>query len=167
MRAFLQGLWRLLQPPLLTLAAAVVFIEEWGWRPLTAWAARLAQWPPLARVEALIRKASPPIAIALFFAPMLLLLPVKIAALWLIAIGRAGLGIAIIVVAKLLGTAFVGRLFVLLEPQLLRYRWFARALNGWRKTRARILVALHATAFWRRARRARDVWREWAHKAAR
>ena len=47
LRWLLRPLWQVLRGVLLTLAAAVLLIEEWGWRPLTAWAARLAQWPPL------------------------------------------------------------------------------------------------------------------------
>ena len=49
-------LWRLVRGGLLTLAALALFFEEWGWRPLTAWAARLARWPPLARLEARIQR---------------------------------------------------------------------------------------------------------------
>ena len=49
-----KGLWRLFRGVMLALAAVVLFLEEWGWRPLTAWAARLAKWPPIARLEARI-----------------------------------------------------------------------------------------------------------------
>ena len=41
-------LWRFVRGVLLVLAAIVLFIEEWGWQPLSAWAARLTRWPPLA-----------------------------------------------------------------------------------------------------------------------
>jgi len=43
----LRLLWRLLRALLLGLAALVVFIEEFGWRPLSAWLGRIAEWPPL------------------------------------------------------------------------------------------------------------------------
>lgn len=46
----LKTVWRLLRRVLLPLAAVVLLIEEWGWRPLTTWAARLAKWPPWARL---------------------------------------------------------------------------------------------------------------------
>jgi len=107
----LRGAWRAVRPVLLALAAIVLFIEEWGWRPLTAAAARVARWPPIARFENLLRRAPPKVALALFLVPALLLFPVKLAALWLIHEGRAMLGISLIVVAKLAGTALVGRLF--------------------------------------------------------
>ena len=42
------------------------------------------------------------------------------------------LGVAIIVAAKVLGTALVGRLFVLVEPQLMTFAWFVRCAAWWR-----------------------------------
>ena len=35
----LRSVWRAARPLLLVLAAIVLFVEEWGWRPLTALAA--------------------------------------------------------------------------------------------------------------------------------
>jgi hypothetical protein len=148
-------LWRVVRGVLLTFAAALLFFEEWGWRPLTAWAARLAQWPPLARLEARLQTLSPRWALAFFLLPSLLLLPVKLLALWFIQRGQASLGLAVIVVAKLLGTALVGRLFILTEPQLMQFGWFARALGWWRATKERVKAAVQASGAWRAARAAR------------
>jgi hypothetical protein len=145
-------IWRALRGVLLALAALVLFIEEWGWRPLTAWAARMAQWPPLARLEAHIRSLSPRAALALFLVPAAALFPIKLAALWLIHRGHTVPGIVVIVAAKLLGTALVGRLFILTEAQLMRFAWFARALGWWRATKARVKAAVQASPPWRRAR---------------
>ncbi len=55
--------------------------------------------------------------------------------------GQTMLGITIIVAAKLLGTALVGRLFILVEPQLMQFAWFARCVGWWRETRGRVLDA--------------------------
>jgi hypothetical protein len=63
------------------------------------------------------------------------LVAVKIGALWLVQQGRATLGIAIVVVAKVRGTALVGRLIILVEPQLMAFAWFARCV-AWRGRRA-------------------------------
>ena len=142
----LRWLWRAVRGVLLALAAAVLFIEEWGWRPLTAWAARLASWPPLARLEARIRTLPPRWALAAFLVPAVALFPVKLLALWAIHAGQAALGIAVIVAAKLLGTALVGRLFILTEPQLMQFAWFAAALGWWRRTKERVKAAVHAPA---------------------
>ena len=134
----LRFLWRILRGGFLVIAAIILFLEEWGWRPLTAWAARLAHWPPVARLETRIRGASPRVALALFLGPAVMLFPVKLLALWLIHRGRAMFGIGVIVAAKLLGTALVGRLFIITEPQLMHFGWFARALLWWRATKMRV-----------------------------
>ena len=149
---------------LLVLAALVLFIEEWGWRPLTAFVARLAKWPPLARFEALVRAAPPRIALLLFLAPAVALFPIKLLALWILSRGHALLGITVIVVAKLLGTAIVGRLFILTESQLMRFAWFARALTWWRATKLRVMEALRRSAAWRGARRLKTRWRAWRRR---
>lgn len=159
--------WRLLRGALLLFAALVLFVEEWGWRPLTAFVARLAAWPPLARLEALLRGAPPRVALALFLVPAIALFPIKLFALWVIHRGHAVLGVTIIVVAKLLGTALVGRLFILTESQLVRYAWFARALAWWRATKQRVMDALRRSAVWRGARRIKSRWRAWRRRATR
>jgi hypothetical protein len=155
----LRSAWKLLRRAvravLLALAAVVVFIEEVGWRPLSRWMGRLARWPPLAWLEERIRRVSPRWALVLFLVPAVLLFPLKLLALWLIHLGRAPLGITVIVVAKLVGTALVGRLFVLTEPQLVQFPWFARALGWWRHTKRRVKDAVLASGAWALVRRLR------------
>lgn len=157
----LRGVARALRGVLLALAALVLFIEEWGWRPLTAWAARLARWPPLARLEARIQNLSPHAALALFLVPAVALFPVKLLALWAIHQGHALLGVVVIVAAKLLGTALVGRLFILTEAQLMHFGWFATALAWWRRTKERVRAAVQASPLWQGPRASVRRWRLW------
>ena len=152
-------LWRFVRGVMLMLAAGVLFIEEWGWRPLSAWAGQLAKWPPIARLEARIVQVQSRWALVLFLVPAVLLFPVKLLALWLIHEGRAVLGVAVIVAAKVLGTALVGRLFILTEPQLMRIAWFARAMGWWRATKARVKAAIAESALWRSVRATVRRWR--------
>jgi len=167
MKTLLRGLWRALRAVLLAIAALVLAIEEWGWRPLTAWAGRLAQWPPLARLERRIAALPPAGALAMFLVPAIALFPVKLAALWLIHLGRGTLGVLVIVAAKLLGTALVGRLFILTEPQLMRFAWFARALTWWRATKARVRAAVQRARAWRVARAVVRRWRNLLRRLSR
>ncbi len=160
-------LWRMLRGVLLVLAAIVLAIEEWGWRPLTAWAARVAQWPPLARLEAHIRSASPRTALLLFIVPAVMLFPIKLLALWFIHMGRTALGIIVILAAKLLGTAAVGRLFIITEPQLMQFAWFARSLAWWRSTKLRVKAAVRNSAGWQAASRLRRRISIWMRRMAR
>jgi len=161
------ALWRVLRGFGLVLAAIVIFVEEWGWRPLTALAARLARLLHLQRLEAWIASASPPVALLLFLAPAVLLFPLKLLALWLIGEGSTGLGVGIIVAAKVLGTAFVGRLFILVERQLMTFAWFARALGWWRETKAQVVDAVRRSIPWRTARALRRLWVARFRKATR
>jgi len=151
LRRVLRGLRRALRFVLLAFAAAILFIEEWGWRPLTRFMGWVAKWPPLARLEQLIQGLSSRWALVLFLVPAVLLFPVKLAALWLIHQGHTGLGLTVIVLAKLVGTALVGRLFVLTEAQLMKFAWFARALGWWRQTKERVKAAVKASLTWRAA----------------
>ncbi len=152
-------LWRCVRGVMLAFAAAVLFLEEWGWRPLTAWAARLAKWPPIARLEARVVGVPSRWALVLFLVPAVLLFPVKLLALWLIHEGSAVLGLSVIVAAKLLGTALVGRLFILTEPQLMQIAWFARAMGWWRATKARVKAWIAESAWWRGVRVVLRRWR--------
>jgi hypothetical protein len=167
----LRMLWRALRAVLLTLAAVVLFIEEWGWRPLTMLAARIARWPPLARLERLIAHAPPRVALVLFLVPALLLFPIKLVALWAIHAGHAMLGVGVIVAAKVAGTALVGRLFVLTERQLMQFPWFARALAWWIATKQRVKQAVTGSLAWRfiraAGRRARALLRMLARRVTR
>ncbi|HSC63898.1 MAG TPA: hypothetical protein VLD35_09705 [Caldimonas sp.] len=63
--------------------------------------------------------------------------------------------------AKVLGTAFVGRLFVLVEAQLMSFPWFVRCIDVWRSTRDRVMAALRQSPVWRSGRAIRDVARRW------
>ena len=153
--------WRGLRAVLLGLAAVVLLIEEWGWRPLSRWLAGWAHWPPLARLEIRIRGLSPLVALALFLVPVITLFPVKLLALWLIHQGSTALGIVVIVVAKLVSTALAGRLFVLTETQLRHFKWFNTALNWWHATKARLHAALKTLTVWRAARRVRKQLSVW------
>ena len=85
----------------------------------------------IGRLERRVASLGPRWAFALLLVPALALLPVKIGALWLLALGRVAAGLAILLVAKLVSTAAVARVFVLTQPQLMRLPWFARARRRW------------------------------------
>ena len=59
----------------------------------------------------------------------------------------------------MLGTALVGRIFVLTEPQLMLLPWFARAMGWWRATKARVRAAVTTSPTWRLTRLSVRRWR--------
>ena len=129
--------------------ALLILFEEWGWEPLAALMARIARWRALAWTERRIRALPPYAALVAFALPWLALLPVKLGALALIGAGRPVLGAALIVAAKLVGTAVLARLFALTRPALLRLGWFAAAYARWSGWKATLLAWVRASPAWR------------------
>lgn len=148
---------RLLRALGTALMVPVILFEEWGWQPLARLMARLGRLPVIRQLEARIARSSPTVAVLLFLVPAIALLPFKFGALWLIAQGQKTLGILLILLAKLLSTALLGRLFVLTETQLMSIAWFARAIVWWRSTRERVMGWLRSSAAWRGAK-ALSLW---------
>ena len=143
--------------------ALLILFEEWGWEPLQralAWVGRL---PLLRQLEAGIARLPPRAALAVFLLPTLLLLPVKLLALAAIAHGHKLLGLAVIVLAKLLGTAVVARLFALTRPALLQLAWFARIYGHWTAWKDALLAQVRASWAWRSGRAVKRLLRQrWA-----
>jgi hypothetical protein len=145
------------------LLALVILFEEWGWQPLQRAMARIARLPLLARVERRIAALPPHAALAVFVLPSLLLLPVKLLALWLIGQGQALAGAAVIVAAKLAGTAIVARLFTLTQPALMQLPWFATLYTRWTAWKEALLARVRASWAWRAGRvLKRGLRRRWA-----
>jgi hypothetical protein len=133
--------------------ALVLLFEEWGWEPLARLLAKLGRLPVFGWLERRIGALPPYAALAVFFLPTLMLLPVKLLALWLIGKGRAGLGLLVIVTAKVIGTAVVARLFMLTRDSLMRLGWFAHWYGRWTRWKDALLAQVRASAAWRSARR--------------
>jgi len=141
------------------LLALIILFEEWGWLPLQRAMAWLGRLPLLRQLEAGIRRLPPYAALALLLAPTLLLVPVKLLALWLIAQGRALLGLAVIMIAKLVGTAVLARIFMLSQPALMRLGWFARLYARWTAWKEGLLAWVRSSLLWRQARALRCLLR--------
>ena len=138
----------LLQWPL----ALIILFEEWGWEPLQRLLAVFARLPVVAWVERKISALPPYRALAVFVLPTVLLLPVKLLALWLIGHGRYAIGATVIIVAKIVGTAIVARLFTLTRPALLTLSWFARPYARWVRWKDGLLDQMRASLVWRSVR---------------
>jgi hypothetical protein len=132
--------------------ALVILFQEWGWEPLQRVMAVIGRLPVLRQLEAVVRRLPPYMALVVFFLPGLMLLPIKLLALWLIGVGRPGLGLCVIVLAKLVGTAVVARIFALTQPALMSLPWFARLYGRWAVWKEGLLAWVRASAVWRSAR---------------
>jgi len=145
---------RLLRSLFTWIAALVILFEEWGWAPLARLVGKLARLPMFAWLERHIAALPPTAALVVFFVPALALLPVKLLALYWISLGYPVLGVATIVVAKIVGTAIVARLFQLTQPSLMRLAWFAALYRRWAAWKAAIVAAVRASAAWQAAAQA-------------
>lgn len=105
----------------------VLLFEQWGWRPLSAGLAWLARFGPLAALERQIARLPPYAALVAFVLPTVLLVPLKLLAIYLIANGHALTAGALFVGAKIAGTAIVARLYQLTSPQLMHIGWVKKA----------------------------------------
>jgi len=148
---------RLLAAPFVFIAAIVVLFEEWLWDDLQRIAAAIGRLPLLHQIESLIAGLPPYGALAMFGAPSLLLIPVKLAALYFIAHGQPALGLITAIGAKIVGTALVARIFVLTQPNLLRINWFAFLYARFLAFKTRIHEAIQSTSLYQAARRL--AWR--------
>ena len=106
---------------LLSLLAIFLIIEEWLWDLLTAFGRSLSQWLNLQQFEQWLSQTSPPMALVAFSIPVLIVTPINLAAFGLLAKGMVLQGILVEVLAKLLGTLLVARVFALTKPQLLTF----------------------------------------------
>ncbi len=113
------------------------------------WVAKL---PPIAWLERQIGRLPPYVALIAFLIPAAVLLPFKLVALWLIAHGQKMLGVFVFIIAKIVGTAFLARIFSLTKPALMTIGWFAKsylAFSGWK---ARLYAYVRATLVYQRVK---------------
>jgi hypothetical protein len=116
-------------------AALWLFVEEWLWDAMLALTSALSKLPPIRWIESQIAKLPAYAALIAFLIPVAILLPFKLAAFWLIAHGKGVLGMVVFIVAKIIGTAFLVRIFTLTKPALMTIAWFARsytAITSWK-----------------------------------
>jgi hypothetical protein len=122
---------------LITIPLAIwIFLEEWVWDSMLAFMAWLGKLPPVHWAETQLAKLPPYAALIAFVIPGAILLPFKLAAFWLIAHGHSIYGLWVFIIAKVIGTAFLARIFSLTKPALLTIGWFNRAytaVTGWKE----------------------------------
>jgi hypothetical protein len=155
----------LLELLLVPVVAAIVFIEDVLLHYLGQLMAAVSAWPPIARLEAWLRRLPPWAAVVAFAAPSILILPVKLAAVWFALHHHFALSLASIITGKLLATALVARLYKVLHPTLMTLRWFVRAETWLFAWRDRLYAFVRALPAWQRAaalvKRAKTWIRGW------
>jgi len=158
---------RLLRGVFAVFAALWMLLEQWVWDRLTTAMKWLGRLPPVRWLEQRISRLSPWAAMLAFIVPWLLLLPAKVLALWLFSTGHLNLAFLVFVVAKILGTALLARLFALTKPSLMQIAWFARFYTWFTAIKQRLFAYVRGLRAYRMAKawlsalrtRARRWWR--------
>lgn len=145
----LRLLKRLLTAPVVLVAAVIILIEDWLWDDLARLAAAIGRLPVFRLIETAVAGLPPYLALACFGLPTLLLVPVKLTALYFISHGKATLGLLTVIGAKVVGTAMVARIFALTKPKLMRIKWFAWLYERFTTFKARIYGAIKANSLYR------------------
>ena len=148
---------------LVPLAAAWVFLEETLLHYMGLAMAAIGRWPPVARLEGWLRTLPPWAAMLTFLAPMVLLLPVKLAAVWFAVHQKFGWALASLVFGKVVTTALVARLYGILRPTLVTVPWYRRAEAWVFNFRDRVYAFVRALPAWQQARALVLQARAWVH----
>lgn len=161
----------LLKRFLLYFLALLLLFEEWLWNTLTLLGRKLSELLHLAKLEAWLKTASPYKAMVAFFVPVLIVTPINLAGLHYIAKGMFAKGLGYQIVAKLLGTVLITRVFALTKPQLLTFRWFSwlyHTITGWLRWAHE---SIQQTAAYKNAKQMiaqfKEVRRQWWQKIRR
>ena len=134
------------------LAALWIFLEQWVWDAMLACMAWLGKLPGIRWCERKIASLPPYAALIAFLIPAAILIPFKLVAFWLIARGHGMLGLEVFIAAKIVGTAFLARIFALTKPALLTVGWFARLYARFTAWRDRLYAYVRSLPAWRAAK---------------
>jgi hypothetical protein len=137
---------------LVPVAAGIIFFEQTLIRYLNMVTAAFARLKWVARLEAWLLTLPPWAAFLAFAAPSILILPIKLSALWFATHKHYTMAVGAIVFGKLLATAIVARLYKVLRPNLMSMRWFAWADTTFFYWRDRAYAFVKAMPAWQRAK---------------
>jgi hypothetical protein len=121
---------RRLRHALLIMLALVLLFEAWLWDKLVPVVTFIVACLPMSRIKAGIAAAvgglSPPVTLFVFIVPVVFLLPLKFAALWMFAHGYWFGAIGVLALAKLVSVGVTAFIFEITRPKLLQMAWFRR-----------------------------------------
>ena len=148
--------WALIRPSIVfglnVLLALLLLFEEWGWRPLSNLLAQLARFRIWAMAELWIAGLPPYGALIALGVPSMIVIPTKLIGVYLLATGHIVTATAIIICAKIAGTALVARIFILTKPALMQIAWFRRAYDFFVPWQEALFAWIRSSWIWRYGR---------------
>jgi hypothetical protein len=125
---------------LISFAALWMLFEDWVWDSIVAFMQLVGRLKIISRFEAFLARQNRYLLVSLFTFPFFIMIPAKIYGLYLITTGKVIRGVTIFILAKVLVTALVTRLFLISKDKLLQIRAFA-AFYSWFKEKKEWLYA--------------------------
>jgi hypothetical protein len=120
--------------------ALLFLLEAWLWDRLEPIVARIVGIIPWGRIKPMLATAvsrlSPQATLVVFVIPLILLLPVKFLEVWLLVHRQWVAGLAVLILAKLVGVGVTAFIFEVTKDKLLQMAWFRRvyAFFIWART---------------------------------
>lgn len=144
--------------------ALILLFEEWGWEPLAALVAKLSKMRLWVRIETKIILLPPWSVVLVFGIPVLTLLPIKIFAIYLFSNGHKFEGAILLILSKILGTAFCARIFQLTKPQLMQIKCFSYFYPQWKNWKDQMFDLVRNSNLWIAVKALRLKLKTWGLK---
>lgn len=145
---------RVIRLILVSLAAIWMLFEDWVWDTIVDLMKEVARLKIINRFESFLARQNQYLLLTLFTFPFLIVIPAKLYGLYLIADGKVIRGVTIFIVAEVLITALVTRLFIISKDKLLQikafeiyYYWF-KDKKEWLYSELRKLRAWQLAGEW-------------------
>jgi len=139
---------------LVSLAAIWMLFEDWVWDTIVALMEKVGRLRIINRFESFLARQNRYLLLTLFTFPFLIVIPAKLYGLYLIADGKVIRGVTIFIVAEVLITALITRLFIISKDKLLQikafvtfYYWF-KDKKEWLYSELRKLRAWQLASEW-------------------
>jgi hypothetical protein len=145
---------------LMILVAVWMFFEDWIWDRILAFMMLAARLKVVNRCEAFLARQNKYLLLNMFCVPFLIMIPAKLYGLFLISNGKIIRGAAVFIIAKVLVTAIVTRLFILSKDKLLQIKIFATFYNWFTEKKNWLYTEVRKLPAWQKAR-------EWIEKVKR
>jgi hypothetical protein len=152
---------RIIAAPFIWMFGLILFLEDWLWHPLLNYLKQFSRWPWVQWLENKVRKLPPYGALMFFGVPLLVLFPFKFFGLYLISQGLKAAGLAVFIVAKIVGTGSAAWVYSLTEPALSKLAWFVRLRDKFGALKTKTYEYIKGSVSYRFMRRRLSASRAW------
>jgi hypothetical protein len=137
---------------LIILAAIWMLFEDWVWDSIVALMELVGRLKIINRFETFLARQNQYLLLTLFTFPFLIMIPAKLYGLYLITSGKVLRGVSIFIIAKVIITALVTRLFIISKDKLMLIRSFAMFYDWFKSKKEWLYSEVRKLPAWQTAR---------------